>query len=877
MNTPLAPGFGKNHAPQATSDINALGFPLAGIAVGRPTPAVSIQDLWRIAVKHRAIILAGLTLGIALGIIASMLTEPRYRSTAVLEISQDSVQMINVGNQKPIPVTDRQFLETQFGLLKSRSLAERVARDLKLTENPEFSDQAAQPSARLDQAASALSQAYVVEPVDNSQLIRISYDNVNPQLAADVTNSFANNFISSVLERRYKANDYARNFLERRIAEVRGRLEDSERRLVGYAQHETIVSVGGNGGAGGDDQANQSLAAASLSAANGELALAQNARVAAEQRFLQAGHGSATNEVLQNAPLQTMNSRLAELRSTYEQKRTLLKPDHPEMLEIRSGIASLEADIAREQKTITSALGGEYRAAAARENELRGRVSGLTSSVLNLRGRMIQYNILQRDVDTNRQLYDALLQRFKEVGVSGGVGENQISVVDQAKRPPAPFVPDYQHNILIGAIVGLLGGVGSALGLGVLLNKVRNLEDIRERLGITPLGVIPLELEFKIEDALDNLRSSIAEAYASLRSEIQFAVAGAGMNSLLVTSSGPNEGKSTTALALAQNFARLGKTTLLVDADMRHPSFEADGASTAGLSALLMNQVGISEALFATNTPNLSLLPAGKVPLNPADLLADSRLPKLIKELESQFEVVIIDGPPVLGLADAPLLAAASERTLLVIETDRVGMSAARSATERLWAADARIIGAILTKFVATMAGYGYGYGYGYGLDHDAGGRTSKIILAAKDSLRPHQTVREEVAQPEVVLPPREGHFAIRIARVVFWISLMAVLALATYPTEVLPDYYSDKSQHIAAFAALTALALFSYPHTGLLRIGAALILFGGLIELIQMVPAIGRDGDLKDFVADIAAVMSILALTVAVRKVRGVQHRRPE
>lgn len=875
MKTPLTPGHGTKHAPQPAPGVNVLGFPPAGTMAVRATPTVSVHELWRIAVKHRAIILAGLALGVALGIIVSMLTQPRYRSTAVLEISQDSVQMIDLGNQKPIPVTDRQFLETQYGLLKSRSLAERVARELKLSEDPEFADPAAAPTARLDQATKMLGRDFMVEPVDDSQLIRINFDSINPQLAADVTNSFAANFIASVLERRYEANDYARNFLERRIAEVRGRLEDSERRLVGYAQNETIVSVGGAGGeASLEDRANQSLAAASLSAANGELAIAQNARVAAEQRFVQASRGAATNEVLQSPPLQAMKSRLAELRSTYEQKRNLMKPDHPEMLEIQAGMTSLDSDISRERSTIISALGAEFRAAAARESELRRRVSGLTSSVLDLRGRMIQYNILQRDVDTNRQLYDALLQRFKEVGVSGGVGENQISVVDPAKRPPAPFEPDFPRNILIGAVVGLLGGIGSALGLGILLNKVRSLEDIGERLGITPLGVIPLERGSQVEDALDNPRSSLSEAYASLRSEIQFAAAGSEMNSMLVTSAGPSEGKSTTALALAQNFARLGKATLLIDADMRHPSFETERA-TVGLSGLLTGRATIEHSVIATSTQNLSLLPAGKVPPNPVDLLADSRLPKLIRELEGLFDIVIIDGPPVLGLADAPLLAVASDRTLLVLETDRVGISAARSAIERLRAANAHIVGGILTKFVAGMAGYGYGYGYGYGIDHEAGGGGSKIRLAVEDSAVAQQGPRDDVAQQDVS-PVRRGiYLANRIARVLLWTSLVLVFALATFPAQILPDVFTDKTQHVATFAVLTALALWAYPKLGLVKVAAGMIAFGAVIEFVQMLPAVGREGDLGDFLADVAAVASVVALALLVRTIRGVYHPR--
>lgn len=874
MNKPSNPG---RNLPDEDA-ANSLGFPSPVNMIERSPQGLPLHELWLFIVKRRTFVVASTAAGLAIALLISLLMVPQYRASATLEIGEEDVKVVDIGGQQAIPMADGQFMETQIALLRSRTLAERVARQLKLADNPDFANPDASAQARLDQATDKLNQSILVEPVSESRLVRVGFESSDAALAASVANSVATSFIESALERRYQANDYAREFLQRRIDEVRGRLEESERKLVLYAQAQNIVSVGGQAeNESSEGLAGESLQAASLATANSELGAAQTARVAAEQRYFAARRSTATSELLESSAIQAIKTQQAQLRAEYAQKRAELKPDHPEMLELQSAIDALQREINRERGATISALEADYRAAAAREQELRGRVQSLTSDVLGLRGKTINYNILQRDVDTNRQLYDALLQRFKEVGVSGGIGKNLISVVDTAKRPGAPFTPDIPRNLVIGALLGLLGGIGLAIGSGLLMNKIKVPADLNDRLSLPSLGVIPLERQHAIETALATPKSALFEAYASLRSQILFSTKHMNVRSLLITSSGAGEGKTTTSLALAQNFARMGKSTLLVDADLRHPSFIAP-ARTPGFAELLAGECQIDGAVFSTEVENLSLLAAGDAPANPVDLLANGQLADVMRHLQGRFDLVVVDGPPVLGLADAPLLSSAVDRTIVVFHADAVRAPVARNAVDRLKAANARIMGGVLTMFDDTVGGYAYDYDYSYGQDradksliriNPIGGSDEKY--AAKGPVDDDHTSRPAPVDNRPW--SKIGAAASRAARVVFWFAVAFAMWAATVSGGFGFWEMADKMQHAITFLAITSLAIVGYPRVPLWTIWAGLSAFGGAIELIQMIPALGRDANLMDFIADVAAISCAVAFAWLARSTIGTGH----
>jgi capsular exopolysaccharide synthesis family protein len=697
---------------------------LAGVAsqTGEPVAPsatdLNLANLLRIASEWRWVILGCVALGLALGLVATLLATPMYRSQATLEMNPPQVEVLGQGKSgSSMIANDRDFLATQYGLLRSRSLAERVAQELNLGGNPSFVPEGVDRGTGNKIAAARLQGGFDVDPVPQSRLVQISFVSEDPALAARITNAFADNFINSNLERRYESSAYARRFLQQQINRLKGELENTERRLVAYAQQQNLIATpqGGGGEGGGSSGGGGSLAGASLGGLNEALTAATTRRIQAEQAYRQSLAVTNTAEV--NERIAPLRNQLAVLEAEYRTKSTQFQDDYPDMVRLRSQIQSTQQAIqAESRRTVggrSNTLLAEYRAAQNAEQQLQARVNQLKGTVLDERGRSIQYNILQRELDTNRGLYDALLQRYREIGIAGGVGTNSVSIVDRAEPAGGPFTPNLILNLMMGAGIGFALGFLAALGLDILNDVIKSPDDVRNKLGMASLGLIPKKAgaDPLLEDLKDRT-SPVSEAYFSLSSALQFTTEHGTPKSLLITSSRAAEGKSSTTLALSQNFARLGHRVLLIDADLRKPAFVTGLDNQDGLSKLLTNSDALSAHVLETEFDKLWLLPCGPLPPNPAELLASQRLKALIAEAMQQYDLVIVDGPPVLGLADAPLLSSVCRGTLLVVETGKTRTRAAVDAVGRLRSAGAHLVGAVLTKYKQRSHGYGYGYSY---------------------------------------------------------------------------------------------------------------------------------------------------------------------
>jgi capsular exopolysaccharide synthesis family protein len=682
-----------------------------------PSHKLDAATLLRILFEWRWMILGLVGLGLAGAAIVTLLTPPLYRSQATLEANPPSVEIMDEKTTARSQAPDSwSFITTQVGLLSSRTLARRVVEDQKLASNPIFVDPDLDAATRIKAATGKVAEGLSVKPPEEGQLIGISFIAESPSLAAQVVNGVADSFIRSNLERRYEASAFARSFLERQIAKTRADLERSERQLVAYAQSQGIINTGSAAGASSGDVG--SLQGASLVALNTALAEATSRRIAAEGAYRGAQMRANTSDV--NTSTQAMRQAKALLEAEYQEKRALMKPEHPDMLSLKSRIDELSRQMRIETAQVvggrSNSLLADYQAAASAERALQSRVSGLKGSVLNLRGRSIQYTILQREVDTNRALFEALLQRYKEIGVAGGIGTNLISIVDRGEVPAAPYTPNLAFNLAIGLILGLVAGVGLALALEFLNDTVKTRDDVRRKLDVACLGAIPVSREKGsfVED-LKISTSAVSEAYSAVMGTLRFATENGAPKSLLISSTQPNEGKSSTALALAQNFARLGKAVLLIDADLRKPTFKTDDEQR-GLTPLLTTDASVSDNVAMTQFANLWLMPCGPVPPNPADLLASGRFAAILAEAAQRFDFIIVDGPPVLGLADSPALASSCFGTLVVVEAGRTRASAVRGAINRLKESGSHVVGAVLTKATERSGRYGYApYHYGSG------------------------------------------------------------------------------------------------------------------------------------------------------------------
>ncbi len=713
--------------------------------------AIGIATLWRAGLKHAGIIALSIAAALAVGAVVTLLTPPIYTARTALQIDRAAEKVVSADEQTALDNFGDEFFLTQYGLLHSRALAARVAESQGLTADDAFvgtmTTRRPGPSGKpltaeeRRQAVIDLLKAHEgVTPERGSRLVTVTFSSPDPALSARIANAFAENFIASALDRRFESSSYARDFLEKRLTLVKSRLEQSERDLVAYAASQQIIQLPAVGQPN-QTEAGPSLAAANLESFNTALATARAERIKYEQKWRQAQAAGdvGLSDILQNPTFQVLSQEHAKLVAEYQDKLRIFKPDYPDMAQLKARIDETDRQLALEAGTIRQSLRAQYETALANEQALAAQVGALKSAVLDLRGRSIRYTILQREVDTNRTLYDGLLQRYKEVGVAGGVVANNISIVDRAETPLTPSEPRPLLNMALAGLVGIAFGVGLAYLREALDQAIRTPADVETDLPL--LGAIPLlKATLDPRHALADTRSPMAEAYHALRSALQFSTPDGLPKTLMITSPAPGGGKTTTAYAVAQYVARLGFRVLLIDADLRNPSLRGlmGLEGVVGLSSLLTGAAVLKEAVQPTEFPNLFAVTAGPPTPNPAELLAGPRLPTLIAEGAAVFDIIIFDGPPIMGLADAPMIGAVVAACLLVIEAGRTTRAQLRQSLRRMSIGDAHILGAVLTKYRAGRDPYGYdydyGYGYGYAYAHAHGhpGGHERVVTGAR-------------------------------------------------------------------------------------------------------------------------------------------------
>lgn len=697
--------------------------------------------------RRKWIILAAIVAALLAGLAVTLLMTPKFTAEATLEIQRESRNFTQVqgasDSEQQQSSADMEFYETQYGLLEANSTAERVATALRLFDSPQFFEmfgdteaagwfESGRPAAtappreiRVVRAGEVLLDNVDVRPVRLSRLVEIHFTSPDAAFSQRVAGAWADHFIQATLERRFEATSYARRFLEDRLGQLRSRIDESERALVDYATRNGIVNLpaASPGETTGAATGERSLIAEQLAAINRELSRATAERVEAESRA--RGQGNAVTEALGNDAISGLRQRRGELGAEYAALRERFAPGYPMVQAMQAQLAQLDRAIAREEQRIDQTLRQTFDASRQREAALQQRVTELTSGVQDLRRRSIQYNIFQRDADTNRQLYDALLQRYKEIGIAGGVGVNNISIVDRPQLPERPSSPRMLLNLLLALIAGLVAGVGIAFALEQLDEGVSDPGEVASLLGVPLLGTTPKVLNKAPADELADQKSALSEAYVSLQTTLSFATDHGIPRTLAVTSSRPSEGKTTTSFALARSLARGGRRTLLLDADMRSPSIHKlfNLPNKEGLSNYLAGNDDLPALIKTTAHDGLFVMPAGPQPPSTPPLLGSDRFEQLALELMTRFDHVVFDAPPVMGLADAPLICSRVEGTLFVIESHATKKSMARVALARVQASNAQVLGAVLTKFDTKRAHYGYGYDYGYGYGYGEGGR----------------------------------------------------------------------------------------------------------------------------------------------------------
>jgi polysaccharide biosynthesis transport protein len=673
---------------------------------GASENVTNFWDYLQTVLRRKWMIIALTILGVSVAAIMTLRVTPMYRATATIEVQKQETQIIEGATVDPSVVADDQYMATQYALLRSRSLAERVAEVLNLPSDERYADQSLRREQRLNQATSKVVSNIRVSPEGRSRVINVQYISPYPDEAARIANALVENFIQTNLERKYNTTAFAREFVAERLQSTKQALEESERRLVNYAANQNILEL--------DAESGGSLDATSIISLNQELAAAESARIDAEQRYLEAQNNPTTRAMLESDDLSRLRTRRSELNAEYQEKLGTFKPAYPEMQQLQARIDSLDEEIELEREGILNALGAEYNAAQAREASLRSRVEELRRELQDLRDRRIDYTIIQREVDTNRTQYEALLQRMKEISIANGVGSSQVSIIDRALVPTTPFEPNLRRTLVQALILSFALGIGLAFALDYVDDTIKSPDDVKNKLGLAAIGVVPKARNSKdiVSSELSDPRSAISEAFFSTRTALQFTTSSGTPRSVLITSTQPGEGKTSSSVALAMAFAKVGQRVLIVDADMRKPSFVADSGASIGLSGLLSREAELMQNVVASRHQGLYLLPAGVIPPNPAELLSNPRMKSLIIEAETAFDLVIVDSPPVLSFTDAPLLGSLCQGTIMVIQAGNIRTPSAKRTVGRLLESRANLLGAILTKFDAKKVGYDSAYYY---------------------------------------------------------------------------------------------------------------------------------------------------------------------
>ncbi|MEP3225153.1 MAG: polysaccharide biosynthesis tyrosine autokinase [Parasphingorhabdus sp.] len=698
-----------------------------------------ILQYWQAVLRHKIPIAIILALCVALGVIITLLTTPFFTSTSTVEIDREQD---NVTNVEGVAGSDGgsqnlEFYQTQYSLLESRSIAERVVRAQNLTGGDGFfqtfnidpndsgllvgsaeSQTAAERNQRLKLAIELLQDNIQISPIRGSSLVDVSFQSPSPTLSARIANAWVEQFIQSNLDRRFNSTADARKFLEEQLADLKQKLEDSERNLSAYADNKEIITLSSAQTAEGKTVSQRTLASANLEALNAALAQAVADRIAAEN---EAGQRAGDQNALTNSALNNLREERAKVQAEYAKILVQFEPEYPAAKALASQIAALDKSIVAENVRSRKGTSARYREALGREKQLRAEVNRLKGQFSGERRDSIQFNIFQREVDTNRQLYDGLLQRYKEIGVAG-VGSNNISVVDRAQPSERPSSPKLFANVALALLAGLGLAAVYTFVMEQIDQTIKDPADLKSKLGIASLGSIPdLEKE-DILESLQDKKSIIWEAYLSIRTSLTFLTDHGVPRSFLLTSTRPNEGKSTSAFALAAVLASTKKRILLIDGDMRNPSLHKmlGNANICGLSNYLAGEDDLDKVIERTSSFGFDTISAGPIPPNAAELLSSSRMRDLIEKLADSYDTVIIDAPPVLGLADIPLLADSVEGVIYTIEAGGVKLRGIQSAIQRVRSSHAHIFGGFVTKVPSESSGYGYGYAYQYSYGNKA-------------------------------------------------------------------------------------------------------------------------------------------------------------
>jgi len=707
--------------------------------------------------KHQWLITFFLLAVVSIVTIATFRMQPIYEATARVEVDRDTPNAFrfNEGDQGGDFGDLEDYIVTQSKILQSETLAMQTVRSMGLDHLPQFGgrpgkvDKPVVPgsdaSLMRPPALGAFLGGLSVKRVPNSRLLDVTFETTDPALAARVVNAHLNNFIEQNFRSRFEAATQASNWMAGQLNEMKIKVENAEDARLEYERQNQIWTI--------DEKSD--ISTQKLGELDKQLTEAQGDRITKEAvyQLAQSGNYDAIAAVRDSAVIQDILKQQTSLSSQYTDAVSQYGPNFPKVKRIQAQLKDLDQLITREKLNIGNQVEADYRGARQRELLLKQALDEQKGEVNQTAEKLVQYNILKREADTNKQLYDGMLQKLKEAGITAGLRSSNIRIVDPALIPGGPSRPNKSRNILLSILVGFLGGVGLALLREYLDNTVKTPDDVETLARLPSLAVVPAlsnssgkhrgrfskllktsvvtSKEGRAELISHNMpQSQMSEAFRALRTSLLLSQADHPPQVILMTSSLPREGKTTAAVNLAVTLAQLGDKTLLVDADLRKPGINralslVDGKH-AGLSSYL---AGVSSLdLITVPHPaisNLEAIPTGPIPPNPADLLSSRRLTELITELRGRYKFVVIDSPPIMAATDAVILSVLVDGVLMVVRSGETPKEAFTRTRDLLVGVKAHMLGVVLNAVDASSPDYYYSYRYypysygGYGREED--------------------------------------------------------------------------------------------------------------------------------------------------------------
>ena len=707
-----------------------------------------LYDYLLVLRKHQWLILSFLLAVVTIVSIATFRMQPVYSTTARVEIDRENSNVLPFQGAESfdyIMDTDN-YIETESKILTSETLALQTIRSTGLASHPEYSSGEG-PSEAIASGSlanhkrppelAAFLGSLSVRRVPNSRLLDVTFESTDAQLAARVVNAHIENFKEDNFRSRYQAIAQASSWLSDQLDELKLKVQHSEDARLEYERKNQIWEL--------DDK--QNISTQRLSDINKELTDAQSERMKRQAlyEFAKSGNSDSVPELRSDVVLQDLVKKRGDLNEQASDALAQYGPNFPKVQRLRGQLKEIDQLISDEKKSVIDQMGNDYNAARQREMLLTQALDQQKIETNQMSERLVEYNILKREAEANKTLYDGMLTKLKEANIAGALKSSNIRVVDPAMIPSTPTRPAKARNIGLAFIVGLVGGIGLALLREYLDNTVKTPDDVESLSRLPSLAVVPAFSESngngrrgllkgvssngydkRIELVAQHFpKSQMSEAFRALRTALLLSQADHPPQVILVTSALPREGKTTAAANLAVTFAQLGDRTLLVDADLRKPGvgrlLNMTDGKYAGLSSYL---AGVSSLDLVTvphtSIPNLAAIPTGPLPPNPADLLSSHKLADAIAELRTKFKFIIIDSPPIMAATDAVILSVQADGVLIVVRSGETPKEAFTRTRDLLISVKCRMLGVVLNAVDSSAPDYYYSYryypySYGYG------------------------------------------------------------------------------------------------------------------------------------------------------------------